>query len=88
MAEPEKESYGEFVPETEANTDDALSNLAGGVKDGEPFEREGKVNPDLVYTEMQDVAVEEKGCKSSLGLTTLGVMIPAIVFVAAKKRKE
>ena len=90
LAEPVQEEYGEFLPETEASTNDALSNLAGDVKDGEPFEREGKVNPDLVYKEWQDVVVGdgEKGCNGSIGLGVGCIFIPAtFAFVIRRKKK-
>ena len=86
LAEPVQEEHGEFVPETEADTDDALSKLAGEVKEGEPFEREGKVNSDLIYTEWQDVVVS--GCNGSISGGVFGVLLPAVAVFAVKKRKK
>jgi hypothetical protein len=85
LAEPEKVQNGVFLPEPEANTDNALSNLAGGVQEGDLFEREGKVNPDLVYTEWQDVVV---GCSATMGIGAFGVILPGAIFLALKKKKE
>ncbi len=90
LAEPVEEEFGEFVPEQEANTSDSLSNLAGAVKDSELFEREGKVNPDLVYKEWQDIVVGggSEGCKGSLGLGALCVFIPATCAFAIRRKKK
>lgn len=88
LAEPVQEQHGEFLPEAEANTDDALSKLAGEVKEGEPFEREGKVNPDLVYTTWVDVVVGGDSCNSSIGAGVLGVISLAAVVLALKKEEK
>ncbi len=88
LAEPVQEEYGEFVPKTEASTDDALSNLAGEVKPGEPDERKDKVNPDLVYTsEIEVVVPVSGGCGGVIGIGGMGVLA-FVALVALKKREE
>lgn len=84
LAEPEKESVPEFLPVAEADTPDALSNLAGEEKDAaELFEREGKVNPDAVYTEeiTREITVTAEGCKGFVGRQN--IFAAAIIFLAA-----
>ena len=85
LSEPEKTENGVFLPETEADSDDALSKLAGGVQEGELFEREGKVNPDLVYTEWQNVVV---GCSATMGMGAFSVILPGAILLALKKKRE
>ena len=92
LAEPVEEEKGEFLPEAEADSDDALSKLAGEVKNEELFEREGKVNPDFeTRTEWQDVVVEvpaEGGCSSSVAIGTLGVILTTAVFLTVRKKQD
>lgn len=92
LAEPVEEEKGEFLPKPEANTDDALSNLAGGVKDGDLFERADKVNPDFQITEeWKEVIVGYTtvgGCGSVLGVGAVGVLLPTAILLVVKKKDE
>ena len=91
LAEPEKESSNDFEPYTEANTSDALSKLSGEVKDIGGFnEREGKVNPDLVYT---TESVQTGGCNGNV--ENQAVLLPLVflcslsaVFLRKKSKAE
>ncbi len=86
LIEPEKEPVKNFAPVVEANSDDALSNLAGEVKDkDELFEREGKVNPDFVQNGQSPTG--DEGCGSSLPCALGGVAALAVVGLAKKNRK-
>ena len=90
LAEPVVESNGTFVPKQEATTDDALSNLAGEVKPGTPDEREGKVNPDLVYTEIVEVEVtvpQKSGCSGSVGSSSVMALLAIGSLISLAKRR-
>ncbi len=88
LPEPETEGYKEFDPEPEADTEDALSRLAGDVKDKDAlFEREGKVNPDLVYTS-EVVRYQKGGCSGSLGGGAWLVSVLTLGGIALRGRKR
>lgn len=90
LPEPEEDKIENFDPLPEADSEDALSQLAGEVKDKDTlFEREGKVNPDLVYTEEVVRYEDIGGCSGSLsgaaGLAA-AIALGAVVFSGRKKR--
>jgi len=87
LAEPQKEDFGDFAPQPEASTDDALSNLAGGVINGTPDEREDKVNPDLIYEAEVEVTYTEGGCGGMVSATGGAVIlaVAAITLIINKK---
>lgn len=90
LAEPEEEKAGDFKPVAEADTSDSLSNLAGDVKDKAAlFEREGKVNPDLVYTkeEKYTVTVGGEGCGGALSSVWSLPVAVGVLFLVGWKRK-
>lgn len=85
LAEPEKEAVKEFEPIAEADSDDALSRLAGEVKSkAELFEREGKINPDLVYTK-EELRYENAGCAGNAAGAL--ALLPIFVGLLLSKRK-
>lgn len=90
LPEPEKAEVKDFEPVKEADTDDALSNLAGGVKSkDELFEREPQQNgekPTDPDSENSGNAGSEGGCKSSAGLGVLACLPIAAAFIFKKKQ--
>ncbi len=88
LIEPDKEPVKLFDPKAEANTDDALSSLAGEVKDKDTlFEREGKVNPDLSNVDnASDSSTEEKGCGSSIANLPVALLAVAVGCVLFRKK--
>ncbi len=85
LAEPEKDPIKNFDPTPEASTDDALSNMAGEVKDAdELFEREGKVNGDLIY----DSTVTVKGGCVGVGSAGSALSLAALALAAVLKKKH
>ena len=88
LPEPEKEGYKDFAPVPEADRDDALSKLAGEVKDKDAlFEREGKVNPDLVYTSEISRYIES-GCSGRIGGSVCLVSAVALCGIVLYNRKR
>ncbi len=83
LVEPDKEPIKLFPPKEEANTDDALSSLAGEVKDkDELFEREDKVNPDFAGSE------SETGCNGSVADVSAILLLTAVGCVIFKRKNH
>ena len=81
LPEPEKPASKDFDPVKEADTDDALSRLAGEVKDkSELFEREPA-------EESSGSTTESKGCKGSAACGAIFALPLAAALFVSKKRK-
>lgn len=87
LPEPEKGGVKDFEPVKEADADDALSRLAGNVKDkNDLFEREpesSSVNP----ADGSESNGTNGGCKSSAACGALFAVLPAATLFIRKKRK-
>ncbi len=91
LPEPEKPASRDFDPVQEADTDDALSRLAGDVKDKDDlFEREPESNgtkPSDDSSENSGSTTESKGCKGSAACGALFALPLAAALFVSKKRK-
>lgn len=83
LAEPENVPIELFDPVAEADTDDALSKLAGEVKDKDTlFERADKVNSDVVSED------KKSGCKGSIAGVSVPLVLAAVGIVSIKKKND
>ena len=88
LPEPEKPASKDFDPVKEADTDDALSRLAGEVKDkSELFEREPKSTGSKPAEESSGNTTESKGCKGSAACGAIFALPLAAALFVSKKRK-
>lgn len=87
LPEPEKGAVKDFDPVAEADADDALSRLAGEVKDkDELFEREPESTPEKPADGSESGATSG-GCKGSATCGALFAALPAAALFIRKKKK-
>ena len=87
LPEPEKGAAKDFDPVAEADADDALSRLAGEVKDkDELFEREPESTPEKPADGSESGATS-RGCKGSATCGALFAVLPAVALFIRKKKK-